>query len=133
MTLEEVKEYAEELIKKNEYAVIGTISKKSYPNTRALKIMEREGFNKFIFSTKKNTLKIEQIKKNKKGCIFFYDVDKYASVMIEGKFEVKENFLYDVSNFFFLHPDPYDFCNIIFEAEVMYVYIPYNKYEIKLK
>ncbi len=132
LTQEEALKYAEEMIQKNQYALIGTISKENFPNVRALKVMKREDLKTFYFSTKKTSLKVTQIKKNKKGCIFFYDTSNYSSVMIEGTFEVKDNILFDVSNFYHLDPDPFDFCNIIFEAKVIYLYVPYKKYEIRL-
>lgn len=133
MTNEECLKYSEDLISKNTYAIIGTISNKKYPNTRVLKVMKRDNLKTFYFSTKENSLKVKQIKKNKKGCILFYDESKFASVMIEGKFEIQENKLFEVSNFYDLDSDPYDFCNLIFKSEILYLYVPYTKYEIKIE
>lgn len=53
--------------------------------------------------------------------------------MIEGKFEIQENKLFEVSNFYDLDSDPYDFCNLIFKSEILYLYVPYTKYEIKIE
>lgn len=132
MTKEEIIKYAEDMISKNEYALIGSTSKEKYPNIRALKVMKRESINTFYFSTKETTVKVDQIRRNNKGCIFFYDTKNYASVMIEGTYKVTDNTLFDVSSFFFLDPDPYNFCNIIFNAETLYLYVPYQKHRIDL-
>jgi pyridoxine/pyridoxamine 5'-phosphate oxidase len=130
MNREEVIKYANELIEENKYAIIGTVSKKKYPNVRVLKLMKREGLTEFYFSTKKDSLKVEQIRRNKRSCIFFYDEEKFASVMIEGTFEAKENVLFEVTKFYDLDPDPYDLINLIFKSEKMYLYVPYKKYEV---
>jgi general stress protein 26 len=131
MSNEEILKYAEELINKNQYAIVGTISK-SFPNIRALKVMKKEGLKTLYFSTKKTSEKVNQMKRNKKGCLFFYDTTNYSSVMLEGTFEIKDNVLFDVSTFFDLHPEPYDFCNIIFNTTKVYVYLQYKGYEIKI-
>ncbi len=132
MSEQEVLKYAEELISKNKFAIVGTISNEKYPNTRALRVMQRDGIKTFYFSTKKKSLKVAQIKKNNKGCIFFYDVEKYVSIMFEGKFEVRDNTLFEISSFYELDPNPYDFCNLVFKAETLHLYIPYNKYIMKI-
>jgi len=132
MNNNEILKYAEELIDKNQYAIVGTINKEKFPNIRALKIMKRDNLKTLYFSTKKTSEKVKQMKKNKKGCLFFYDTSTYSSVMLEGTFEIKDNVLFDVSTFFDLHPEPYDFCNIIFTTKKIYVYTHYNGYEIKL-
>ena len=133
LTNEEVLVRADEMVKNNKYAIVGTISKEKFPNIRGLKIIKREGLKTFYFSTKKTSAKVIQMKKNKKGCIFFYDTTNYSSLMIEGTFEIKDNVLFDISTFFDLDPEPYDFCNIIFSAKRISLYVPYKEYEIRVK
>lgn len=135
MTEQEILQNAEKLIANNEFAMVGTIGKKSFPNIRALKVMKREGLNTFYFSTRSDSEKVKQMKKHKKGCIYFYDTltFTFANVLIEGKFSIKPNTLFGISSFYKLDNEPYDFCTVKFEATKLYYYVPYQKYIVNIK
>lgn len=133
MNKEDVIRIANEVIDNKKIALIGTKSNKGYPNIKALLLMQREGLHKFYFSTKTNSTKVKQIKRRKKGCIYFYDEKNYIGIMIEGTFKVEHNQLFGISKLYDLDAiDPYDFCTIIFTAKTLHAYIQYQKIKIKL-
>lgn len=132
MNREEVMKLAEEIIDNNPIAVVGTINGK-YPNIKALQTMERDDLATFYFSTKEDSRKIKQMKKNKNGCIYYYDKEKYQTVLIEGSFSVEQNLKFGVGELYKLDQlDPYDFVTIVFKSKKLYVYTHRQTAEIIL-
>ena len=124
---------SEEMVNKNKYALIGTIGGKRYPNIRALKIMKKDGLLVFYFSTRANSDKVKQIKRRRKGCIYFYETSNFSNLLIEGKFTVLNNTMFGIADLYHLDNDPYEFCTIKFESKTLYYYEPYEKHKIVLK
>ena len=91
MNVETAKETAMSIINNNNYALIGTISLNEYPNIKALTKMKNEELKVFYFSTNIISTKVEQIKHNNKGCVYFFDPIRYIGVMLEGKFEITDD------------------------------------------
>lgn len=133
MTEQEILSSAEQIVARNEFALVGTVSKK-YPNIRALRIMKRDGLKTFYFSTKSKSDKVKQMKWHKKGCVYFYDTTTFtfSNVLIEGKFIIEPNTTFGISNFYKMDAEPYDFCTIKFVAKYLYFYAPYKKYKINM-
>ncbi|MDD3392321.1 MAG: pyridoxamine 5'-phosphate oxidase family protein [Bacilli bacterium] len=133
MTKEEILEIINKVIDEQKIAIIGTTSSKRYPNVKALRLMNREDINTFYFSTKRESLKVKQMKRRSKGSIYFYDKDKYVGIMFEGKFKVENNTKYGISELYKLDAiDPYDFCSVIFKATTVYFYMNYQTVKIDL-
>lgn len=134
MTEQDILLNAEKLIATNQIAMVGTISKKKFPNIRALDIIKREGLNTFYFSSKCDSDKIIQIKKRKKGCIYFYDsmTFTFSNVLIEGEFKIESNNSVENSNFYKMSSESNEFCTIKFKAINLYYYTPYQKYKINM-
>ena len=133
MNKEQILNLAKEIIDSNEIAIVGSISLKKYPNVRALQKMKNEGFNTFYFSTRSDSMKVRQMKKRKKGCVYFYDRPTYSTVMLEGEFKIEPNTTVGVSKLYELDPtDPYTFVTIKFITKYIYVYTHYKtvKFEI---
>ena len=127
-------EFAKTVVDKNKYAMLGTNSSKKYPNIFAMMKMENEGLEKFYFSTRETSRKVSQIKKGKKGCVYFYDADNYQSVMLEGTFKVVDNTTVPVAEIYKMDPhDPFEFCTIIFEKKYVNVYLNYETAKFELK
>ncbi len=134
MNKEEVLKLANEIIDKNKYAMVATNALKGYPNVRALSTMKREGLELFYFSTRAESYKVKQMKRNKKGCIYYYSTDKYQSVMLEGKFIVEPNRDFDVAELYKIdYVDPYDFVTVKFQTENIYVYTNFQTAKINIK
>lgn len=135
MTEQDILKNAEKIISSNQVAMIGTINKKKFPNIRALTIIKSYGFKTFYFNTKCDSDKMVQIKKNKKGCIYFYDTMTFtfSNVLIEGKFTIEPDTIIETPDFYKISSVTNDFCTIKFEAINLYYYAPYQKYKISMK
>ncbi len=134
MNKEELLALATKIIDKNKYAMVGINGLKKHPNIYALMKMKNEGLYKFYFTTKKDSNKIKQIKKNEKGCLYFYDEEEYQSVMIEGTFSIEKNETVPIADLYKLDPhDPFTFCTVVFETESLYVYTHYKTIKLRVK
>jgi general stress protein 26 len=133
MTREQLLELATNIINANDMALVGTTSLKRYPNVRVLKKMKNEGLKTFYFCTRLDSEKVKQVKRRKKGCIYFYDRESYVGVMIEGKFRIERNTMFGIPEIYELDPhDPYEFCTMIFESKCISIYKNYKTVKIEL-
>lgn len=132
MTEQDILNIAKEVVDSNDIALIGTISSKRFPNIKAMKKMKNEDLKKFYFSTRIDSTKVKQIKRRRKGCVYFYDKEKFKGVMLEGYFKVHNNTMFGVSELYELDPhDPYEFCTLEFNTKYAYVYTHYHTVKIK--
>jgi hypothetical protein len=121
-----------EVIDSNDIALVGSISFDRYPNIRALKKMKNEGINTFYFSTRTKSNKVKQMKAHKKGCVYFFDKDRFIGVMLEGVFKIEPNTLVGIADLYKIDPvDPYDFCTVKFITKHVYVYYNYETFKFK--
>ena len=126
-------EAAKKIVDQSKYAMVGTISGKKYPNIRALSKIKQEGLSKFYFMTRANSKKVKQMKKNKKGCVYFYDEQTYQTVMLEGTFKIVPNTMMPIAEIYKLDPhDPFDFCTVIFDTESIYFYSNYETTRLEI-
>ena len=134
MTKEEVIELAKKIIAENKFAIVGTTNLMGYPNVRALKVMKNENYEVFYFSTRANSYKIKQMKRKPKGCIYFYNTEKFESVMMEGNFKVEENRNFEISDIYKIdYDDPFDFAVIKFFPKTIYVYTHFQSVKLDVK
>lgn len=123
MDKESAMKIAKEVIDSNDIALVSSMSIERYPNIRALKKMNNDGFKIFYFSTRAKSNKVKQMKSHKKGCIYFFDKEKYIGVMLDGKFKIEPNTSVGISDIYKIDPvDPYDFCTIKFIVRNVQVY-----------
>lgn len=133
MTDEEVLQKALMIVDKNKYAFLGTMGLEKYPNIRIMSKIKNEGLKKFYFSTRSTSLKVKQIKKNKRGCIYFYDQETYQTVMLEGIFKVEANTLLSIAEIYAIDEhDPFDYLTIVFETKTINFYISYETTNINI-
>lgn len=134
MTEEELINLAKKVIDASEIALVGSISLKRYPNVRALKKMKNDGLSTFYFSTRLDSNKVKQMRRRKKGCIYFYDRPTFTGIMIEGIFKIERNTTFGISSLYELDPhDPYEFCTIKFISKYLYIYTHYKTAKIKIE
>lgn len=131
----EILEFAEKIINTNEFTLIGFNGKKRFPNIAALKLMKKDKLKKLYFNTKYNSEKIKQIKKHKKGCLYFYDMVTFTfnNVLLEGIFKIEKNLSNGISNFYNSENAPDDLCTLIFETKKIYLYVPNTKYIVDIR
>ncbi len=125
---ERARDIALSLIKSNNHALIGTVSINDYPNIKALTKMKNDGLKTFYFSTNSISTKVQQIKHNAKGCVYFFDPMLYIGVMLEGTLEITNDL--DEANSTGYKPEAlvgFDYCTIKFTAVSVNVYSDFNK------
>lgn len=133
MTGQDILDLAQQVVDSNDIALVGTISSKRFPNIKALRKMKNEGLKTFYFSTRIDSTKVKQIKRRHKGCVYFYDREKFIGVMLEGYFKVLNNTMFGVSELYQLDPhDPYEFCTLEFNSKYAHVYAHYQTVKIEL-
>lgn len=134
MNKDELLSLANNIIDNNNIAMVATNAPKGYPNVRALTTMKREGLELFYFSTRADSNKVKQMKKNARGSIYYYDEKTYQTVMLEGKYKVEPNRDFDVSDIYKIDQvDPYDFATIKFYTESIYVYSHFQTAKVSVK
>ena len=80
------------LIDKQSVALISSIDKDGFPNTKAmLPPRNREGISVFYFTTNTSSMRVSQYRKNPKACIYFCDKRFFRGVMLKGRMEVLED------------------------------------------
>lgn len=79
----------EKLIEKAGVAIISSVDREGFPNTKAmLPPRKREGLKEFYFTTNTSSMRVGQYRKNGKACIYFFDRRFYRGVMLVGTMEV---------------------------------------------
>jgi len=89
MTIEQAKKKALELIKKSKTCVLATVDKNGFPNMRAMMNLKNDGLQTIWFSTNFSSIKIAQIKKNKKGGVYFFDEKMFKGLRLIGEIKIK--------------------------------------------
>ena len=80
------------LIDRQNVALISSVDSDGFPNTKAmLPPRVREGIKTFYFTTNTSSMRVEQYRKNKVACIYFFDRRFFRGVMLKGVMEVLED------------------------------------------
>jgi general stress protein 26 len=80
------------IIDKCKTALIGSIDRDGFPNTKAmLAPREREGIEILWFTTNTSSMRAAQYRENPKACVYFFDPRFFRGVMLRGTMEVLED------------------------------------------
>ncbi|MDR0831892.1 MAG: pyridoxamine 5'-phosphate oxidase family protein [Bacillales bacterium] len=82
------------VIDKASNALISSIDKEGFPNTKAmLAPRKREGIKVFYFTTNTSSQRVKQYQDNPKACLYFYNklMYSYKGVMLKGTMEVLQD------------------------------------------
>ncbi|MBQ6807324.1 MAG: pyridoxamine 5'-phosphate oxidase family protein [Lachnospiraceae bacterium] len=80
------------IIDKQSVSFIGSVDGDGFPNMKAmLPPRKREGIKEFYFTTNTSSMRVAQIRKNSKACIYFCDKRFFKGVMLIGEMEVLED------------------------------------------
>lgn len=110
------------------------MDQEGYPVTRAMMGLRRwEGLDILYFSTNTTTNKVEEIKKNKQGSVYFFDSEKFIGCSLKGSFEVMMDL--EAKNKVWLEGDELyypqgimdeDFCVLIFKVDKGRIYSKFH-------
>ena len=80
------------LIDKQSVAVISSVDRDGFPNTKAmLAPRKREGLRTFYLTTNTSSQRVAQYRINPNACIYFFDKRFFRGVMLKGTMEVLED------------------------------------------
>lgn len=130
MKEEEIKQIGMNLIQKNNVALISTINDAMYPTVCAIIKLKADGLKTLYFSSNRSSEKVQNILKNPKGSVYFYDAMEYTGLTLTGKFEILEKDALQVSDV--VYPEGLrteDYVIIAFHADKMKLYYSMEKYE----
>lgn len=120
-------EVALEVINQNNVALIGTNNSHGNPNIKALIKIKNDGLNKFYFNTGIDSVKVGQMKRNKNGCVYFFDQMRHIGVMLEGEFNIINNVDIGISEIYqAMSINEYNLCTIEFITRRINVYKDYE-------
>lgn len=121
------KEVALEVIKYNNYALIGTVNNESNPNIKALLKIKNEGLNKFYFNTQIDSVKVKQMQNHKEGCVYFFDIMQHIGVLLEGTFNIIDNVDVGISEIYeAMSVKEFNLCTVEFITKKVSVYKDYE-------
>lgn len=84
-------QYLEKFIDKSETCLLSSVDNEGYPQTRALLgIKNKQGIEKLFFSTNTSSQKVQQLKKNPKACVYFYDPMRFIGIMFIWTIEISQ-------------------------------------------
>lgn len=130
---EDLLKIADEILLKRRYAMVATRGRWWTIHIRALQCMKNDGFSKFYFVTRRDSLKVKEMKRHKRGTIYFYDKDNYSSIMLIGTYKIDYNPNYGLSDIYKIaEHDLFDNVGIIFHAKTMYLYSNYKTTKFKI-
>jgi len=80
------------LIDRQNVAIISSVDKNGFPNTKAmLAPVKREGIKTFYWHTNSPSMRVKQYRNNPKACIYFFDANLFIGIMLKGTMEVVED------------------------------------------
>ncbi len=77
-----------ELVEKANVALISSVDKNGYPQTKGMLALGRDGMGVHYFSTNCSARRTRQFRNNSHACIYFYREPDYRGVMLVGDIEV---------------------------------------------
>lgn len=77
------------MIDKSNVAIISSIDKDGYPNTKAMfSPRKRDGIKILYFTTNTSSMRVHHYTNNSKACVYFYDKRYFRGVMLLGSMSV---------------------------------------------
>ncbi|MDD3341389.1 MAG: pyridoxamine 5'-phosphate oxidase family protein [Bacilli bacterium] len=120
-------ETALEVIKTNNFALIGTVNQMGNPNIKALVKINNDGLKKFYFNTQSNSVKVSQMKNHKEGCVYFFDGMQHIGVLLEGEFNIIDNVDAGISEIYqAVETGKFDLCTVEFTPKTLSLYKDYD-------
>lgn len=83
-----VKESIIKLIEKSNNVYLSTVDEEGWPNTKCMFARDRDGVRTFYLSTNTSSMRVSQIRKNMKACLYFCNEKRFKGLMLKGKIEV---------------------------------------------
>lgn len=80
-----------ELINTSKICLLGTNSEDGFPNIKAMLNLRHEGLKQIWFSTNTSSKKVQQLKKDKRACVYYVDEKNFRGLMLIGTVDILQN------------------------------------------
>jgi general stress protein 26 len=79
------------LVEKAKTCLLGTIDNNGFPNIKAMMNMKHEGLKTIWFSTNTSSRRIQQIKQDKRACVYYVDEQNFQGMMLVGTVDILQD------------------------------------------
>jgi len=80
-----------ELINASKICLLGTNAEDGFPNVKAMLNLKHEGLKHVWFSTNTSSKRAQQVKKDKRTCVYYVDEKNFQGLMLIGTVEILQD------------------------------------------
>lgn len=91
MTKQEAISQGLELIETSQICLLGTNSEEGFPNIKAMLNLRHEGLKRVWFSTNTSSKKVQQLKKDRRACVYYVDEKNFRGLMLIGTVDILQD------------------------------------------
>lgn len=88
---QQAREITENLVKNAATAILSTVDEKGFPVTRAMLNLPNNSLKQIWFTTNTSSGKIDQIKNNSKGSVYFCAPQEWRGILMKGTITIIED------------------------------------------
>jgi general stress protein 26 len=79
------------LIEKSKICLLGTNGDNGFPNIKAMLNLKHEGLKNIWFSTNTSSRRVQQLKRDKRACVYYVDEKDFIGLMLVGTIEILQD------------------------------------------
>ena len=80
-----------ELVNTSKICLVGTNSEEGFPNIKAMLNLRHDGLKHVWFSTNTSSKRVQQLKKDKRACVYYVDEKNFRGLMLVGNMEILQD------------------------------------------
>jgi general stress protein 26 len=79
------------LIEDSKICFLGTNGDDGFPNIKAMLNLKHEGIKKIWFSTNTSSKRVQQLRNDKRACVYYVDEQNFKGLMLIGSIEILQD------------------------------------------
>jgi general stress protein 26 len=91
ITIEEAISRGLNLVRESKICLLGTNGADGFPNIKAMLNLKHEGLKHIWFSTNTSSKRVQQIKKDKRACVYYVDENNFRGLMLVGTIDILQD------------------------------------------
>mgnify|MGYP001614122952 CR=1 FL=1 len=88
LTMKEAITQASEIIEKTRHCLVATNGDDGYPNIKTMTNRKHDGFKTIWFATDTSSNRVQQLKRDKRACVYCLDAETAKGLMLVGDMEI---------------------------------------------
>jgi general stress protein 26 len=80
-----------ELVNTSKICFLGTNAPGGFPNIKAMLNLKHEGLKRIWFSTNTSSKRVQQLKKDKRACVYYVDEKNFKGLMLVGTVDILQD------------------------------------------